>query len=228
MSRLRLLLAAAAAALLTAAPSQGAFMVAWNFSGASDTTFKPGSLTSGTGASPSNLTHGSGVNLISPGFLATNAFNASNWTNTNALDPLDYNTITITPTSSTISLGTINLSEQSNNRGPQKGTIRTSLDNFTNDVFTWDMPNQGTADSQSFNFGAAFANITTAIEIRIYAHKATANDTASEYALTALNVSGGSTPLNAVPVPPTALAALCGMPMLGAFGYLRRRKVAAA
>jgi trimeric autotransporter adhesin len=113
----------------------------------------------------SGIGRGNGVNAVT----VVNAFAADNWNSPN-LDANDYFEWVLTPAGGyVINFQSLNIAlEKSNNNAFSGIVLRSSADNFSNDIFTFGLT--GTTE-QTFNVnlnGPAFQNLTQTVTFRIY------------------------------------------------------------
>ena len=105
---------------------------------------------------------------------AANAFTADSWTTAAAIDVTDYYSFTVTPAAGvSMRMTALELDERRSGSGPRTWAVRSSLDGFTTDLATFAVPDDtNTRTNQRIDLGAAFNNLTTAVEFRIYAYGA--------------------------------------------------------
>lgn len=157
-----------------------AFLLAANLAGAQQIgiyTF-PGSAgneaTFPVDAQPANATfsdmsRGAGV---ANSATAAGAFNASGWT-TGAIDLTDYYEFTITPGATfSLSLTNLGFAERRSGTSIRDWSVRTSLDFFSTDVATGNVPDDTNFRSHNVGLSASFANVSTSITFRIYGYTA--------------------------------------------------------
>jgi len=240
MSRLRLLLAAVAAALLTAGPSQAAFTVTFT-SGFGSTSVGPtpspgtAAIAGFTQGANDEISYSSASGL--PFRVSSNApgtptlgsitlgedtpagrrFIVSNNTNT-------AQTVTVTITDTTLFNSPVTPS------GYLVSTLRIlNQDTSSSLNLTSSIDNPAISSSLTVNGGV---NSITTFSNSVFFTGAGPRHMSATYTLNlaagTLTTFSGESQLLSTPAPATALMALCGMPMLGAFGYLRRRKTVAA
>lgn len=169
-----------------------------------------------------------------PGVTAGNAVNSissSGWS-TAALDVDDYYQFTLSANAGfTLDLDSIVFSERRSGTGIRDIAIRTSLDSFTANVFTANVPDDTLTRRQNAVFGPTFDSVIGPLTIRIYGFNAEAAGGTWR-----LGISGGADNpdgfpanllvngrVNAIPEPTTLL--LGGIGMAGVV-YARRRKIA--
>jgi hypothetical protein len=167
-----LLLSIALMCLYTpAALAQTSFIGLYNFTGAAgnEDTWPAALQPANTQLSP--MGRGPGV---SPG-AAANAFSAFGWTLNTEPDPNDYFAFTITMNPGfDLRLDSVTISERRSNSGPRKFVVRTSRDNYTQNVKLFELPdNMNTRNNQTTPFGAAFGAIesSSSLQIRFLAYE---------------------------------------------------------
>lgn len=115
----------------------------------------------------SNLTV-SGVVLV--GASKTSAgdrFNANSWSSTLDLDK--YFSFTLTPASGyVLNVSSLNVNLQSSAAGPNAIAIRTSLDGFGSNIYS--SAHAQSARPEEYNISINATNLTSAIEVRLYAY----------------------------------------------------------
>jgi hypothetical protein len=221
MSSLRTLLGCLVV-LALAAPAEAAFVARFDFSGQpGDQPATPGSVF-GTGVTVSDLTRGPAL-APEPG---ENSMNGSGW-NSPALNPLAYYSFTVTPDAGlAVTLNDLTFADYRSGDGPTSAAVRTSVDNFAGNVFTFAPDELQTA--RLFAFGPAYTNLTGPVTVRIYAWGA--GSAAGTYRLTSegseepqLALTGETGPANTVvPAPPSVALALAGLPALLAARRFRK------
>jgi hypothetical protein len=161
------------------------------------------------------------------------SMNSSNWSTTATLDPstTSYYTLTITADPGlALNLTSFSFGNQTSPDGPTQFSIRTSLDGFASDVFTYSLSDSNIHD-EGFTFGPEFTDTNlNSIEIRIYGFNAGSPD--GTYSLNdgigegggGLMIAGDTHPATTttVPVPASAVMLLTGAPAL----LLLRRRLA--
>lgn len=146
--------------------------VTFSFTGAvgSETTFPADAVTTPGLALRPEMSRGPGATAAAAG----NAFSGTSW-NTAALDPTAYYSFTITPSSTTaLTLLNLALDDQKSGTGPTTAVIRSSLDGFTADLVTFTTHTAIATGHTTLPLGAAFANLTAPVELRIFGFGATA------------------------------------------------------
>lgn len=115
----------------------------------------------------SDMSRGAGV---TPG-TAANAFSASGWS-TATLDTSDYYNFDITANGpDLLTLTNLNFSERRSSTGIRDISIRTSLDSFTSDIFTTNVPDNDQFRAHSVALDGSFASISS-VTFRIYGYTA--------------------------------------------------------
>jgi hypothetical protein len=106
---------------------------------------------------------------------ATNAFAAAGWT-LMGLDATDYFAFTVQPsTGFRMRLDSLVLDERRSNTGIRDWAVRSSLDNFTANLATVNIPdNDLTRTNSKVTLPTSFAALTTQVEFRIYGYNAEA------------------------------------------------------
>lgn len=125
------------------------------------------------GLTVSGIGRGPGINANT----GTDRYNANGW-NTSTLDPDAYFSFTLTPPAGkAINFTTATITAQKSGSGPTTATVRSSVDNFSNDIASMNLSeNAATVELDM----SSFQNITIPISFRIYGYGATAaNGTAS-------------------------------------------------
>ncbi len=120
------------------------------------------------------MSRGPGVSPVT----AANTINSNGWTTTSpgVIDLTDYYTFTVSPAANTtMSLTALELDETRSGTGITGWSVRSSVDNFATDLATFVVPDVTTLrTNQRTTLGAAFSNVTTAVEFRIYGYGAEA------------------------------------------------------
>lgn len=190
---------------VAAASSQGAVIWTNPITGTNPNTANPYSTGQTVAA---NLTvSGIGRSAGITGTAANDRYNASSW-DTVAIDLTAYFTFTLTPTSSyEIDYTDFVYTSQASGTGPTSFAVRSSRDSFVANIGT------PVASGATISLtGAAFQNITTATEFRVYGFGASSS--AGTFSVNSFTFNG-----EVVPEPSTAL--LGG---LGLLALLRRRR----
>lgn len=142
-----------------------------------DFTGQPGDQTStaatsvAPGLTASAIVRGAGVTASAAG----NSMSASGWTTSSSADTDDYYGFTITPNpTNTITLTNISFAERRSGTGIRTFEIRSSLDSFSSAIAgtVTGVPDDTNTRNQSFTLGASFANLSTAVTLRIYGYAA--------------------------------------------------------
>lgn len=101
---------------------------------------------------------------------ANNVFNNSGWNTGASIDPTEYNQFTVKP-AECFALNLTNLSflhRTSGTGGTPTVTVRSSLDNFTSNVFTATIVTAGQDENVTNALPAAFSNIADSVTFRFY------------------------------------------------------------
>ncbi|MFC0076211.1 PKD-like domain-containing protein, partial [Flavobacterium procerum] len=108
---------------------------------------------------------GRGTGISSSG--ANNVYRASGWTNSSNIDLTDFFTFTITPNGGS-SINFVNLiyTSSTNNNGPTRFVLRSSLDGYSANIDGVKTDTNG----NTFLLGTSFQNITTTITFRLYGY----------------------------------------------------------
>jgi cysteine-rich repeat protein len=148
-------------------------LVRFTFTGSAgnEATFPADLVAPGISGIP-EMSRGPGVTPTAAG----NAFSASGWTQLSAIDEADYFSLTIAPEPGfAMTLQILELDERRSNTGIRQWSVRSSLDGFLTDLQTFTVPdNDLTRLDQRVVLPAAFANLTTAVELRIFGFEAEA------------------------------------------------------
>jgi cysteine-rich repeat protein len=148
------------------------FVTRFLFTGAagSETTFAASASDPGLAAVPA-MSRGSGL-APSP---ATDAFSASAWTTSTALDPSDYFRFTVAPTDGlALNLRALQLDERRSGTGIRNWSVRSSLDGFATDLAVFNIPDDTSPRSETVQLPASFQSVTAAVEFRIFGFHAEA------------------------------------------------------
>jgi cysteine-rich repeat protein len=106
---------------------------------------------------------------------AANAFSASAWTTSVAIDPDDFYSFTVAPAAGTaMKLVGLQLDERRSATGIRSGSVRSSLDGFASDVLLFAVPDDILTRTQTVSLPTQFHNLTTAVEFRIFGFQAEA------------------------------------------------------
>ncbi|HEX4418105.1 MAG TPA: hypothetical protein VH165_09425 [Kofleriaceae bacterium] len=145
------------------------FITSFSFTGAagSETTFPSDGTNAGLTGVPTMGRAGGTPSA------AVNTFSGNNWF-TGTINIAHYYTFTVTPAAGhTMTLTNLALKDLRSGTGPTAFSIRSSADNFATDlmVFTTHVTTIG---PDVLPLGAGFANLTTAVEFRLYAYGASA------------------------------------------------------
>jgi hypothetical protein len=123
---------------------------------------------------------------------ASGVFIGTGW-NATTLDTNHYFTFTVTPKAGeTMTLTNFAFKNQRSNTGPTTFVVRSNRDNFAADLLTLPTPAGGVLALNAVVLGAGFANVTTAVEFRMYAFGASA--TTGTWRLDDVQLSGVITP----------------------------------
>ena len=119
---------------------------------------------------PANATFNSFNSVGTTCTPAANVFNNSGWNTTGTIDLTEYNTFTIKPADCyELNLTSLSfLHRTSGTGGNPTVTVRSSLDNFTTDVFTATIAVANTNENVMNALPAAFTNITDSVTFRFY------------------------------------------------------------
>jgi hypothetical protein len=209
-----------------------AFGITYNFAGEpgnqANTIVDPGTVPAGMTSGPIN--RGSGITASA----GMDSINSTGFTTGATVDINDYYQFLVTPNmGQQMTLTSLVFSERRSGTGIRNIAVRTSLDLFATDIFTATVPDDTLVRRQTVNFSGAFANLTSALEIRIYGYAAEsaagswrlgtsggADNPSGHPANLILNGSLSTT--SAAPEPGTTLLALVGA---GTFVVARRRRL---
>ena len=162
-----------------------------------------------------------------------NTFSATGWpTATTVTMNAGYFTFTITPTAGfSTTLTSMSLLVGNNNHGPTQFVVRTSLDNFTNNVSTpLTLPSGGNngnpAATYSFNFGSYLSTIgqtgpiISSVEFRMYAYASATSaelwlQSTSAPGTNAIALTGSVTPVPEIATVLVIVAVAAGLMRLG-------------
>ena len=177
----------------------------YSFTGASGTPTSFAPDTQPEDGTLSDISRGSGINPAS----ATNTFSANNWPLVaEGFDQDAYYSFTIQAnTAFELTLSSIELDERRTSTGIRDWSIRSSLDNFTTDLATFNVPdNDDTRPDQLINLPSEFSNLSNAVslEFRIYAFNAEGNS--GSWRLDNIQLFGSIAPPDTQP--PVLLSAL--------------------
>ena len=110
-----------------------------------------------------------------PGIIpndGANTFSATAWGLTAEVDAMNYFAFTVTPaTGATLSVAALELDERRSGTGIRTWALRSSLDGFAADLQVVAVPDDtATRVNQRFALPAAFSNLTTPVEFRLYGY----------------------------------------------------------
>lgn len=202
------LLIAATVASASAVP-----LVTYSFSGAvgSEVNFAADGQPANATASP--MTRGSGLTASA----AADTFSASAWTIGSSLDVNDYYAFSLTPVAGfTLTLTQLVLDERRSGTGIRNWSVRSSLDSFASDLGLFSVPDDTlTRTFQTINLTAAFADLASALEFRVYGYAA--ETAAGTWRIDNVKIEGSTKQVtNTGQVPDTgATALLLSIPVLG-------------
>jgi hypothetical protein len=201
--------------------ADAAFSVTYSFAGAPGDQISTSGIATGTALNPPGLfSRGPGLTQNT----GANSMNSRGWTTGGFDFNADFYSFLVTFDRTTpFTLGALTFNDQRSGTGPTQAVIRTSLDSYTSNVFSWSPSETNTL--RSFTFTDPFyANLNPAgIDVRIYAFSA-GGATGTYRISNSLTLSSlDPSPVAATPAPPTVLAALAVLPVL----VLARRRVAA-
>lgn len=156
---------------LSLASPSSAQITTYDFNGAPGNQASTAASGVAANLTSSAISRGSGVFS----FLAfsANSINAYGWTTGSTPGANDYYTFTITPDSGfKVSFTNIQYNVQRDGDGPTTGVVRSSLDGFTSNIGS-PFAITTTATAQTIDLsGAAYQNLTSPIEFRIYGYNA--------------------------------------------------------
>jgi len=156
-------------ALLSVEVVQGAIVVEYLFDGSdgSEDAFAPSRVLEGVTSSA--MVRGSGVSARA----GSEAFAGGTWTTASELDASDYFSFTLAPDVGTsMTLTQFDFDERRSGSGPTAWTLKTSVDSFTESVFTFSIPDTADTRSHTVVLSTSFENISGAVEFRLFGHGA--------------------------------------------------------
>ncbi|MEW6156783.1 MAG: hypothetical protein AB1813_05085 [Verrucomicrobiota bacterium] len=205
-------------AVLLSSAALHAQLVVFSFNGSAgnESTFAPDAQPAN--GTVGNMSRGSGLTPSS----AAGTFSSTSFT-TGTLDTTDFYSFTITPDAGfDLTLTSLQLDERRSSTGITSWSVRSSLDNFSSDLSLFNVPDDtNTRLDQTTTLGAAFQNLTSTIEFRIYGFASESG--AGTWRIDNVEAFGSFSP---VPEPEEyALAAALG---LVGFAFWRRKFARAA
>lgn len=119
---------------------------------------------------PANATFSSFTSVGTTCAAAANVFNNSDWNTMATVDPAEYSGFTVTPASCyALSLTNLSFLHRTSNSGLNPTVhVRTSLDNFTADIFTATIAVPGTNENVTTALPAAYNNFIGPVTFRFY------------------------------------------------------------
>ncbi len=146
----------------------GQDLVAYDFTGENGNQLFTATSNVATNMTASSLVRGGGVSASGAG----GSMSSTGWS-TGAIDLTDYYSFTVTPDAGySLDLDELNFGERRSGSGIRNFEIRTSLDGYSASYFSTTFSDNTSTRHHNFTFDPAFANITTAITIRIYGYNA--------------------------------------------------------
>jgi cysteine-rich repeat protein len=136
------------------------------FTGAAgtETTFAADLVDPALAATPA-MSRGTGVTPSA----AADAFSASAWTTSTAIDTTDFYRFTVTPAAGkAMNLLALQLDERRSATGIRSWSIRSSLDAFASDLAVFMVPDDTLTRTERATLPAQFRNLTTPVEFRIF------------------------------------------------------------
>lgn len=194
-------------------------LVNWDFTGATGSQVSTSATEAVAFASfidAGVVTRGSGLTASAAGSsISSTGFS------TGAIDLNDYYTFSLSAVSgSTFSVDTILFSERRSGTGIRDIAVRSSLDGFTSNLATFNVPDDTATRPQSVGLGVNFDNLSGTVEFRIYGF--TAESAAGTWRLATLALDG-SAAMASVPEPSTYATILGGVALVGVMVTRRRR-----
>jgi hypothetical protein len=168
--------------------------------------------------------------LITPN-AGADSINSNGW-NSSTLDLSDYYSFGVTPSAGfTLNLSSLSYVERRSGTGPTSFAIRSSVDGFTTNLFSYSLLAANTSDTTK-NFSLAgvssLQNLTSGVTLRLYGFGA--SSAAGTYRLTSPNTGTGlvlggtlSATASAAPEPGSLALAAFGLLPLAAVVAKRRR-----
>jgi hypothetical protein len=144
-------------------------LVSFSFNGAqgSELELSPDAQPPNLSVSP--MTRGAGLTpTVSVGSISSRGWSLG------ALDPIDYYGFSLRPEGDSIlQLGSLQLSERRSGTGIRQWSVRSSLDGFTGDLASFEVPDSdATRTGQTVLLGEGFNSLVDSVEFRIYGYGA--------------------------------------------------------
>ena len=161
------------AAVVFASLNAQAIQVTYSFTGAAGNEVSFGPDAQPAGMSAGNITRGSGLTASA----ASGAFSSSAWTTSATRDLTDYYAFTMSPQAGFLmTLSRVELDERRSLTGIRSWSLYSSLDGFASPLGSFVVPDDDlTRLNQGVNLSAAFADLATGVEFRLYAFQSEAS-----------------------------------------------------
>ena len=154
------------AVILTSLINANAVQVTYSFTGAAGNEASFGPDAQPAGMTAGNVSRGNGLT----GATAAGAFSSSAWTTSSSRDLTDYYTVSLSPQAGFLmTLTRLELDERRSATGIRSWSLYSSLDGFASSLGSFAVPDDDlTRVNQGVNLSAAFANLASPVEFRIY------------------------------------------------------------